>query len=1142
MFHPHLFPSFGLTPRTAIALLLLLGLAACSQKPALPEPGTETYQETVTAFYTGLAAIQAGEDLGADTYLRRVTELAPAEPAAWANLGVLALRRNELEAAAAHLNQALELAPQNGQLHQLQALLYAQEGNFDAAIEALREALRLAPNDPKILFALVETLERQQAADADAEIASLLDRLRDVAPTNLPVLLERLRLAAVQDDRATFEAVLADIEARATAWPEEAQDLVAAIRDAAEQGALTQAGTQVIFLRNTLLSLPGYRQDLAQIRTAAAQVGDLVPHFIRLEQPTPTPAPPDLALAFNPQRNDAEGEARWQRVLWLGEGDAPALARYQGGQLLIDAQALSGVGTDAAAMAQGDLNFDYHTDVVLAGPDGVRLYLSDSTGAFTEATDGLPTELRSRVYTGVWLADVDLEGDLDFVLGQAEGAPLVARNNGDGTFVAQQPWQTDGGLRAFAWADLDADGDPDAAMLNQAGQLILWSNERQGQFLPIDVPALHAAAHALHATDLDADGLIDLALWLADGTVVAVQRAEDATWSARPILQGAAPGGDAWITTSDLDNNGMLDVVMTGSDGTAVWLSANSDFQNLNLPAATVQAVADIDGDGFLDLIGLDDAGQPAWWRTESTQNYHWQKVRLRAAQAIGDQRINAFAYGSRAEVRTGLLYQQRVVQEPVVHVGLGTHAQIDLLRIIWSNGDIQAEFDLDADQVIRTPQRLKGSCPWVFTYDGSTMRFVTDFLWRSPLGLRINAQETAGVMATGDWIVIRDDQLKPRDGIYDIRITAELWETHFFDHVALHVIDHPETTAVFVDERFAFPPPPLALHATTPPQPVARVTDDAGNDLTALARARDDRFVGDFPLGPYQGVAQDHTLEIDLGDAVPADTGLVLVGFGWVRPTDSSINVALSQGDHAPPQGLQVEVPDGQGGWRLLHPNLGFPSGKDKTVLIPLGDAFTEDGPRQVRLRTNLEVYWDQFSWAVRQPGEALQVQVLAPDQADLRYRGFSEVVQPNRQTPERPVYDRLVGTAPRWMDLEGFYTRFGDVRPLLREVDDRYVIMNAGDEFRFQFAAPPSPPPGWTRTFVLAGDGWVKDGDYNTTFSETVLPLPTHATADYSTPPTTLAADPVYQQHRSDWTEYHTRYVAPSVFHQALRTPELP
>ena len=71
-------------------------------------------------------------------------------------------------------------------------------------------------------------------------------------------------------------------------------------------------------------------------------------------------------------------------------------------------------------------------------------------------------------------------------------------------------------------------------------------------------------------------------------------------------------------------------------------------------------------------------------------------------------------------------------------------------------------------------------------------MGFVTDFLWRSPLGLRINAQDTAGVSQTEDWVRIAGDQLRPRDGVYDVRITAELWETHFFDHVSLLVVDHP--------------------------------------------------------------------------------------------------------------------------------------------------------------------------------------------------------------------------------------------------------------------------------------------------------------------------------------------------------------
>ena len=65
--------------------------------------------------------------------------------------------------------------------------------------------------------------------------------------------------------------------------------------------------------------------------------------------------------------------------------------------------------------------------------------------------------------------------------------------------------------------------------------------------------------------------------------------------------------------------------------------------------------------------------------------------------------------------------------------------------------------------------------------------------------------------------------------------------------------------------------------------------------------------------------------------------------------------------------------------------------------------------------------------------------------------------------------------------------------------------------------------------RDFVLVGDGWVKDGDFNTTFSRTVLPLPTHASGRYTTPPRTLEDDPVYQRHRADFETYHTRYVTP-------------
>jgi hypothetical protein len=92
---------------------------------------------------------------------------------------------------------------------------------------------------------------------------------------------------------------------------------------------------------------------------------------------------------------------------------------------------------------------------------------------------------------------------------------------------------------------------------------------------------------------------------------------------------------------------------------------------------------------------------------------------------------------------------------------------------------------------------------------------------------------------------------------------------------------------------------------------------------------------------------------------------------------------------------------------------------------------------------------------------------------------------------------------------------------------VDDRYVIMNAGDEMRLRFPAQPAPAAGWRRDFVLIGDGWEKDGDYNTGHSQTVLPLPDHATPDYGVgvTPSRLEADPVYRRHPEDWTTFHTR-----------------
>jgi hypothetical protein len=543
-----------------------------------------------------------------------------------------------------------------------------------------------------------------------------------------------------------------------------------------------------------------------------------------------------------------------------------------------------------------------------------------------------------------------------------------------------------------------------------------------------------------------------------------------------------------------------------------------------------------VNNDGMLDLVSAD-----AVLTGKGSKGYHWQVIRPRAQPTAGDQRINSFGVGGEIEIRSGLLTQKQIIGAGPVHFGLGTRTGIDVARIFWPNGIMQADFDTKADQQITAEQRLKGSCPWVFTYDGTGVRFVTDFLWRSPLGLRINAVDTAGVTQTEDWVKIRGDQLVAKNGVYDVRITAELWETHFVDHVSLLVVDHPADTEIFVDERFARDAPALAVHTLTRPTPVAQAWDDSGRDVTDLVAKQDGRYLATFARGDYQGIAKDHFVEIDRGrvERPFQGRGRWLVANGWIYPTDSSINVAIGQ-QHIQPHGLSLEAQDENGRWKVVSADLGFPAGKNKTVLI---DLATVGSARRIRLRTNLEIYWDSLALADDAPGADVRTVKVPASTAELRYRGFSKTDYARHDVPETPKYAQIAGVGQRWRDLEGYYTRFGDVRELLSKVDDRYVIMNAGDELRLTFSA--IEPRGSSREtrvqnrdFVLIGNGWVKDGDFNTTASKTVGPLPRHGHPEYSASKSgDIEDDPVFKEHPRDWQQYHTRFVDPGAFLRGLR-----
>src|SRR4030095_8768459 len=138
---------------------------------------------------------------------------------------------------------------------------------------------------------------------------------------------------------------------------------------------------------------------------------------------------------------------------------------------------------------------------------------------------------------------------------------------------------------------------------------------------------------------------------------------------------------------------------------------------------------------------------------------------------------------------------------------------------------------------------------------------------------------------------------------------------------------------------------------------------------------------------------------------------------------------------------------------------NLGFPAGRKKICLFDLTNVFRPGTPRRLRLRTNLEIYWDELEWARGVQDVSPNITRLNAASADLHYRGYSVFDQPNESSPEVPNYNQFAGSKQRWRDLIGYYTRFGDVRELLAGVDDRYVIMNAGDEIALRIGAAPPP-----------------------------------------------------------------------------------
>ncbi len=801
---------------------------------------------------------------------------------------------------------------------------------------------------------------------------------------------------------------------------------------------------------------------------------------------------------------DADADGRPDLLAWSAAG----------ARLLVAGKPVEPSGLESLAsllaVAVGDLDNDGLADLAIATKAGASLW-KNSGGRF----ERLPVALPAGPFSALLFLDYDHDYDLDLLA--FGGTSALLRNNGDGSFSersADFPFAP-GTARAAVRLDLVADTQGfDVAVGHADGKTVLYRDRLQGRFAAEPLAGLIFEAPPLLAADLDRDGWTDL---LASGrTGLRFLRNDHRGGFAPTALPVAEPGP---VVLADLDNRGVLDVVRPGgverNDGSGRFQAAGAIAE---LKGAVALAAADFDADGRVDLAAVDAAGKVQLLRNTTTTDHGFLRVGLEGIKNL------KLAPGAEVEIKAGAQYQKQLYAGLPLLFGLGVARQVDAVRITWPNGLIQNETRQDAGgaPVFKEAQRLSGSCPMIYTWNGSGMQFITDVLGVAPLGASAGDGEYFPV-DHDEYIQIPAEALVARDGAYEVRIAEELREVAFLDQVQLITVDHPAATTVLTNDKFKGPPfPEFRLFGVRERHHPVRAVDSSGEDVRSRLLALD-RTYPDGYRRDWSGVAELHHLDLDFGP-VAADNRAILVLSGWVDWADGSTFLAAAQGAGGGLVMPYLQVKDAAGDWQTVLDDMGIPAGKPKTIVVDLSGKFLA-ASREVRIVTNLCVYWDEIYLADSAGAPTVRLHELAPAHAELHFRGFSRVViHPERKQPESFVYAD-VRPFSMWNPTPGLYTRYGDVVPLLTTVDDRMVVMGSGDELKLSFAIDGLPPlsAGWRRDFLLKVDGWAKDADANTAYGQTVGPLPYHGMPQYPyAEPHAFPDDAVHRRYR---VEYNTR-----------------
>jgi hypothetical protein len=599
------------------------------------------------------------------------------------------------------------------------------------------------------------------------------------------------------------------------------------------------------------------------------------------------------------------------------------------------------------------------------------------------------------------------------------------------------------------------------------------------------------------AVDSDADGRVEIWASQEEG-IVRWTRGAGGNWT--PSLVVGRPAKQ--IALTDVNGDGGLELLASTGTGWEVF-SLPEGTVTFSSPAALVSwlPVVLIPAAGP-EIIGLPEQAPPLLWRAGPAR-FPFAALSFTGKRSDGQaMRSNASGVGTRAAVRVdsrwtvlGPFKSHSGPGQSLVPlaVGAGAERRIDFVAIDWSDGVFQTEVDLEAGKLHRIEEtdRQLSSCPVLFAFDGATFRFVTDLLGVGGMGFALG-RGVYGEPDPTESLLIPSDRLAARQDRFELKIGEPMEEIAYLDAARLVAYDLPPGWKMTLDERKGQSAPlpsggPRFYRQEILP---VRAVNEKNEDVTEAILAADLKAAR--PGNPdlrFLGRSTDHELTLTFGESLSSPVGRpLLVADGWIEyPYSQTMFAAWQAGAAYRSPSLLARGADGR--WRMVWKELGYPAGMPRQMAIPLFNL--PPGTRELRLSTNMEIYWDRLAVAYAEPSPEVKRQELPLRLARLAATGF-----PRRSTgpQHRPEYDYR-RRAPLSDDRRptGFYTALGAVEELVKERDGAIAILGPGEEIHLSFeASVHPPPPGWTRHFVLEAFGWCKDMDLHTKDGETVEPLP--------------------------------------------------